>query len=78
MGWTFPAWGPLAPGLAVNSTRARASVESALASFARRGLADSFDGYVAQAYALAVVLMAVTVVSVLLVERIRVRRGGWF
>jgi len=33
---------------------------------------------VAQAYALAVVLMAVTVVSVLLVERIRVRRGGWF
>ena len=32
----------------------------------------------AQAYALAVVLMAVTVVSVLLVERIRVRRGGWF
>ncbi len=33
---------------------------------------------VAQAYALAVVLMGVTVVSVLLVERIRVRRGGWF
>jgi thiamine transport system permease protein len=33
---------------------------------------------VAQAYALAVVLMAVTVVSVLLVERVRVRRGGWF
>jgi thiamine transport system permease protein len=33
---------------------------------------------VAQAYALAVVLMTVTVVSVLLVERIRVRRGGWF
>jgi len=33
---------------------------------------------VAQAYALAVVLMAVTVISVLLVERIRVRRGGWF
>ena len=33
---------------------------------------------VAQAYALAVVLMAVTVVAVLLVERIRVRRGGWF
>ena len=31
-----------------------------------------------QAYALAVVLMAVTVVSVLLVERIRLRRGGWF
>ena len=33
---------------------------------------------IAQAYALAVVLMAVTVVSVLLVERVRVRRGGWF
>ena len=33
---------------------------------------------VAQAYALAVVLMAVTVVSVLLVGRIRLRRGGWF
>ena len=33
---------------------------------------------VAEAYALAVVLMGVTVVSVLLVERIRVRRGGWF
>ena len=33
---------------------------------------------VAQAYALAVVLMALTVVSVLLVERVRVRRGGWF
>jgi thiamine transport system permease protein len=33
---------------------------------------------VAQAYALAVVLMAVTVLSVLLVERVRVRRGGWF
>ncbi len=32
----------------------------------------------AQAYALAVVLMAVTVVSVLLVDRIRIRRGGWF
>jgi thiamine transport system permease protein len=32
---------------------------------------------VAQAYALAVVLMAVTVVSVLLVERVRFRRGGW-
>jgi thiamine transport system permease protein len=32
---------------------------------------------VAQAYALAVVLMAVTVVSVLAVERVRVRRGGW-
>ena len=33
---------------------------------------------VAQAYALAVVLMAVTVVSVLVVERARARRGGWF
>jgi thiamine transport system permease protein len=33
---------------------------------------------VAQAYALAVVLMAVTIFSVLLVERVRVRRGGWF
>ncbi|HEU5207434.1 MAG TPA: ABC transporter permease subunit, partial [Gaiellaceae bacterium] len=33
---------------------------------------------VAQAYALAVVLMGVTIVSVLLVERIRLRRGGWF
>ena len=33
---------------------------------------------VAQAYALAVVLMAVTVLSVLLVERVRMRRGGWF
>jgi len=32
----------------------------------------------AQAYALAVVLMAVTAVSVFLVERVRVRRGGWF
>jgi len=32
----------------------------------------------AQAYALAVVLMAVTVVAVLAVERVRVRRGGWF
>ncbi len=32
----------------------------------------------AQAYALAVVLMAVTVAAVLLVDRIRVRRGGWF
>jgi thiamine transport system permease protein len=32
----------------------------------------------AQAYALAVVLMAVTVVSVLVVERARLRRGGWF
>jgi thiamine transport system permease protein len=31
----------------------------------------------AQAYALAVVLMAVTVVSVVFVERVRVRRGGW-
>jgi thiamine transport system permease protein len=31
----------------------------------------------AQAYALAVVLMAVTAVSVFLVERIRGRRGGW-
>jgi thiamine transport system permease protein len=33
---------------------------------------------VAQAYALAVVLVSVTVVSVLLVERLRIRRGGWF
>lgn len=33
---------------------------------------------VAQAYALAVILMALTVVSVLLVERVRLRRGGWF
>ena len=33
---------------------------------------------VAQAYALAVVLMGLTVVSVLLVERVRIRRGGWF
>jgi len=32
----------------------------------------------ATAYALAVVLMAVTVVSILLVERLRLRRGGWF
>jgi thiamine transport system permease protein len=32
----------------------------------------------AQAHALAVVLMAVTAVSVLLVERVRFRRGGWF
>jgi thiamine transport system permease protein len=32
----------------------------------------------AQAYALAVVLMVVTAVSVLAVERIRVRRRGWF
>ena len=32
---------------------------------------------VAQAYTLAVVLMAVTVVSVLAVERVHVRRGGW-
>ena len=36
------------------------------------------EANIAQAYALAVVLMAVTVVSVLLVERIRVRQGGWF
>ena len=33
---------------------------------------------VAEAYALAVVLMAVTVVSVLVVERARLQRGGWF
>ncbi len=33
---------------------------------------------VAQAYALAVVLMLVTVLSVLLVERLRPRRAGWF
>jgi thiamine transport system permease protein len=33
---------------------------------------------VAEAYALAVVLMGVTVLSVLVVERARVRRGGWF
>jgi thiamine transport system permease protein len=33
---------------------------------------------VAQAYALAVVLMAMTVISVLLVESVRTRRGGWF
>ncbi len=33
---------------------------------------------VAQAYALAVVLMVVTVVSVLVVERARGRHGGWF
>ena len=33
---------------------------------------------VAQAYALAVVLMAVTIVAVLMVERLRMRRGGWF
>ncbi|HLF68878.1 MAG TPA: iron ABC transporter permease [Gaiellaceae bacterium] len=32
----------------------------------------------AQAYALAVVLMAVTAASILLVDRVRVRRGGWF
>jgi thiamine transport system permease protein len=31
----------------------------------------------AQAYALAVVLMAVTAASVLVFERVRVRRGGW-
>jgi thiamine transport system permease protein len=36
------------------------------------------EANIAQAYALAVVLMAVTVVSVLVVERVRVRRGGWF
>jgi thiamine transport system permease protein len=33
---------------------------------------------IAQAYALAVVLMAVTIVSVLAVERVRARRGSWF
>src|SRR5262245_39172861 len=33
---------------------------------------------VAQAYSLAVVLMLVTVASVLVVERLRPRRGGWF
>ena len=33
---------------------------------------------VAQAYALAVVLMGVTIVSVLAVERVRARRGSWF
>jgi thiamine transport system permease protein len=33
---------------------------------------------VARAYALAVVLMALTVISVVLVDRARVRRGGWF
>ncbi len=33
---------------------------------------------VAQAHALAVVLMALTLLSVLLVDRLRVRRGGWF
>ena len=32
---------------------------------------------VAQAYALAVVLMAVTIAAVLLVDRVRIRRGGW-
>jgi thiamine transport system permease protein len=32
---------------------------------------------VAQAYALAVVLMAMTIAAVLLVDRIRIRRGGW-
>jgi len=32
----------------------------------------------AEAYALAVVLMTVTAISILLVDRIRVRRGGWF
>lgn len=31
----------------------------------------------AQAYALAVVLMALTVLAVLVVERVRIRRGGW-
>jgi thiamine transport system permease protein len=36
------------------------------------------EANVAQAYALAVVLMLVTVVSVLTVERLRPRRGGWF
>jgi thiamine transport system permease protein len=33
---------------------------------------------VSQAYALAVVLMVVTVVAVLVVDRLRPRRGGWF
>jgi thiamine transport system permease protein len=33
---------------------------------------------VARAYALAVVLTALTVISVVLVDRARVRRGGWF
>jgi thiamine transport system permease protein len=33
---------------------------------------------IAEAYALAVVLLGVTVVSVLLVERLRPARGGWF
>jgi thiamine transport system permease protein len=32
---------------------------------------------VAQAYALAVILMAVTALAMLLVDRVRVRRGGW-
>jgi len=32
----------------------------------------------AQAYALAVVLMVVTAISIFFVERIRLRRGGWF
>jgi len=32
---------------------------------------------VAQAYALAVILMAVTALTILLVDRIRIRRGGW-
>jgi thiamine transport system permease protein len=32
---------------------------------------------VAQAYALAVILMAVTAIAILLVDRVRVRRGGW-
>ena len=31
----------------------------------------------AQAYALAVVLMAVTALALLLVDRVRLRRGGW-
>jgi thiamine transport system permease protein len=33
---------------------------------------------VAQAYALAVILMAVTAASILLVERLGRRRAGWF
>jgi thiamine transport system permease protein len=36
------------------------------------------EANVTQAYALAVVLMVVTVVSVLAVERLRPRRRGWF
>ena len=31
----------------------------------------------AQAYALAVVLMVVTALALLLVDRVRLRRGGW-